>query len=139
MRLSLTIGGVKENAQAVRALKERLMEELYAESRAVSPLLADSLREYPAERPGSDYVRTYSYQQSINVQTTYRTGAIDITARASEVQHWLRGDLDGGYPGAWMHVGRWQSMVNIVSAFMVKLQAALNRRIERLIGELFGT
>lgn len=95
-----------------------------------------NLADYPSPRPGQKYVRTFEYRRLLSYVIESAGNVVMLTFKqGAAYSRYLRGDGDK-YPGAWMHVGRWRSLKDIIDTFTpvveFKLQAAVQRLISRL-------
>jgi hypothetical protein len=132
VKFSLDIAGDKETARALAEMKRQAMPELESELRASGQPLKSVLQQYAAPRPGSDYVRTYNYRQSIDVNVQLRGSVVELTQTASKTEYWVRGTADGSYGGAWMHKGRWRSKASIMRDFVPLVIRRLQNRLYAL-------
>lgn len=136
MRITTEIDGLDETIQALNTLAEEAPDELGAGLKIAGLPVVTALQTYPPPPPNSSYQRTYAYQRSIQ-------SAVDVVGRNAYFAAWsdspyeiyLRGNLEG-YPGAYMHVGRWRTLVNIWETFSAVVSAQLQRRLEALISRL---
>lgn len=137
MHIDVEVTGIDETIQALAEFKSLVMPEIQKEIDLAAEPFRYAMQEYPPPIPTSNYVRTYEYQQSVNVVTALEGDTVSLTATASEVNHWLRGEADGSYPGAWMHRGRWRSMLDLVQQFVPVFISHVEQRLDRLIGRMF--
>ena len=137
MKFELEVAGIQETISALSEFKMLVMPEIQKEIDLAAESFRYTMQEYPPPIPTSDYVRTYEYQRSVNVIAKLEGDTVSLEASASEVNHWLRGDADGSYRGAWMHRGRWRTMLDLVQQFVPVFISHVEQRLERLIGRLF--
>ncbi len=137
MRITLDVTGVNGTVAALAEFKSQVMPEIQKEIELAAEPFKYALQEYPPPVPQSTYVRTYEYQRTVDVKAGYNNNVVELVATASPVQHWLRGEADGSYLGAWMHRGRWRTMLDLVQQFVPVFISHVEDRLERLIGRLF--
>lgn len=136
--IDLEVYGLDETVLALKEFGYALPDEIADSIQTDGFAMYYALATYPPPPDGSTYVRTYYYQDSIDLQLAYNAGAVELLIhQAAPYAIYLRGDLEG-YPGAWMHVGRWRTLQNIVDAFLPVIKARLQARIDALIARLFG-
>lgn len=92
---------------------------------------------YPPQPPTS-YVRTGSYGEAIvsRVETT-EEGATGTVTAMMDYSIWVRGEYEGRGP-AWMHVGIWDSLTQLVEQLMPRIMQAAQQRVAAAIARLFG-
>lgn len=139
MKASLEITGLDEAIKQTQAtsagLPPALEDGVYA---AGFPAYFATV-DYAPERPGSSYARTFNYAANVSTELTIAGDEIDFEIKqGAPYSIFLRGTADGGYLGAWMHVGRWRPLVDIVRTFtpvfIVKLQDAVDKFIRSVWG-----
>jgi hypothetical protein len=136
MKIEMIVTGVEQNAKGLRQLRREIPMEAADEAHASSGVLRSALTMYPAQPEGTNYQRTYNYERGVDVDpkaTNY--GATIEATQAAPYSIYLRGDLSGRGP-AWMHRGRWDSLVAILEAFLNRFVNNLIRRLERLIAQV---
>lgn len=114
MKITLTVTGDVDVKRKLTETRDGLMMGASVGVAEVGSIVYDDLAEYSAPIPTSDYVRTYNYRDGLAPMLTVEPDSVDYTVTETvDYSKWLRGD--GDYPGAWMHVGRWQSLMQIIA------------------------
>lgn len=139
MNVSITVSGVDETRDAIFSIIHGFMDALRdALDEAKDPIL-DSQEFYPPEVPGSSYVRTYFYQDSIDYDFLEEGDvAILMTESAAPYAVYLRGYNDGSYMGAEQHVGRWASLVQIIQTVTPRVIEIVQNHIEYFVDQMMG-
>ncbi len=109
--------------------------------------IAQAMRTYPPQPPfmGAPttreihlYHQTGNYGQRITTPYIQQSGGY-VTAEidsGADYSIYLRGTPDGSYAGAWMHLGIWQPLFDILEQFLPGVSDAIERRIDALIERL---
>lgn len=140
MKIQLQISGLQEALQKFRDAPREIKRRLKADVEIAGLPFYSAITTYPNAPARSHYTRSYQYRDTATgkPQITMDTVAYVITTPMPYARY-LRGDLEDGYPGAWMHVGRWESLQHIVDrlqpGFARHIQEALDDYIHRVFGD----
>jgi len=90
----------------------------------------NKMQVYPSPPANSRYVRTYLLRDSWRVDTNGQRFALINTAanRGREYAKYVVGSPDG-QDQAWMHVGRWQLMRDVIDAEVAELNPLISKEI----------
>lgn len=115
-------------------------DEMEAASRKALDLLRSPLREYPPEREGQTYIRTFDLQGGWeSASISYASNQAEWSATASNpiaYGPFVQGDPDQNPHQAGMHVGRWNTTQATVDdnqhELVAEFEAALQKIADRL-------
>jgi len=117
-KLAIEYTGLDEAIAAATQSEPGIRAELVDDLQIATFPIFYALADYPDQVEGSDYVRTYHYRESITSDVQVSGSDVEYTAtQAADYSIYLRGDGDN-YPGAYMHVGRWRSLKNIMDSLI---------------------
>jgi hypothetical protein len=130
MDIQLVVDGTDQNADALEKYHDGVIPAAAVGLSEGGEIIYDDLGEYPPPIPTSKYVRTMNYYDSLapdlDLQPTVATYSI---TEGADYSLYLRGNAED-YEGAWMHLGRWQSLSKIeerrVPLVVEKVQAAVD-------------
>ena len=158
MSLSMEVDGDEETAAFLRAAREGIPVEIRVGMDEGLAVLQNATTEYPPQRPPANpqsvYVRgvgtrrngqqyysseRYGASQFRGVERYGReiVGYLNMPASYSK---YLRGDMEQGSPRynrpAWMHVGVWRTLVEIVNEFLPDIVRRLEKRLQTYFNRL---
>lgn len=120
----------------LKAFDDQFPDVLAAGHREATQDVSEALGNYPAVPQGSSYIRTMAYADTQVIE--YVSPTESYVATPVEHAIYLRGDGES-YPGAYMHVGWWESITDIVARLTQPIIDIFNNRIEGLIWRIFGS
>lgn len=132
----VTVEGAAEEAKALGSAAEQLQEAIDDGLREGGAPIVYDLQAYPAPVPGSPYVRTFNYQQSVTpVDATIVAPGVFEASATVDYAVWERGVITGGGQAP-VHVGRWQTLVSIRDSRIGFIAEVIARKIEQLMARL---
>ncbi len=134
-----TTSGIVETAAKFRALSADLKAEGSASMTLATTMVKQAVKTYPPPRP-TRYVRTGYYGQNVTDSAPIEQGTkvVGYVTSAAPYSIYLRGQPDGSYRQAWMHVGFWQPLADLIDDYRDKITSLVNDRIVALIRQAFG-
>lgn len=127
------VKGWKETEQKLRRVKGEIPLEVQQELKAAGQTVYFQLREYPPPRPGQQYVRTYTYRNSISTEIETADDVVFLNVKqGAPYSKYIRGGQGREY-GAWMHRGRWVQLKDIVANFTGEVERRLKEAVQRVI------
>lgn len=111
-----------------------LLSELQAAEAEGLQMLMGETQDYPPPIPTSSYIRTFRYHDTQTIVPGDLDGYVDMPMPYSI---YLRGDDEGRQP-AYMHLGRWLSIVAIREKLVDPIREMLDARIQALMIRVFG-
>lgn len=127
------VKGWQETESKLRRIHNELPVEVQNELRATGQTVYFQLREYASPRPGQDYERTYTYRNSISTEIETAGDVVFLNVnQGAPYSKYIRGGK-GRSKGAWMHLGRWVQLADIVANFTEEVERRLKEAVERLV------
>lgn len=105
----------------------------------VAEKIVKRMRDYPPERPGQKYVRTFRLRDSFKISSTstgFTVKANPTSPRGKKYGRYVIGTFDGGIGNggqAWMHVGRWLLFRDVAEYEVSLLPPAVEEHIRMKI------
>ena len=126
------VTGATEKAALLKAFAEELPDVIVAGVKEIQQDVSQALKNEPPPPPGSRYVRTDNYINTQVETPIQSSGQQVLGAVETPISYaiYLRGD--GNYPGAWMHVGRFESIAAIVERLTPGAVVTMENRIDGL-------
>lgn len=146
MKISVTVEGAQENIEALRQFKEQTPAEFQVALAAGMKPIVGAMKQYPPQPPymGApttgrivSYRRTGNYGARITGPYVEQHGneIVGYINSGASYSTYLRGDL-AGYPGAYMHIGIWQTLTEIIAKLLPQTQSRIERQLSSLINRL---
>ena len=140
MKITLEVEGTSEKSSALKHVTTGMPKALDIGLTAGMQPIASRMRAYPAQpaprNPKHAYARTNKYRDmTIGPLVQYMGSGVEgkITSSAPH-SIYVRGDLEG-YPGAWMHLGVWQPVQEIVDEETPHIVERIQQQVDQLIEE----
>jgi hypothetical protein len=137
MKMLINIRGATEKIGQLRALKQGIRPELETAMNEAGQILMDGTQYYPPSQGDHRRSGLYGKTQTFNV---FSNGA-QVFGQANYQQPYsiyLRGTQDGSYRGAWMHLGIWESLADIIERVLPRMVAKLSDRLDQFIKSIMG-
>lgn len=122
------------DSSALRALlrthAQRINRAMYAGMTDAQSLLLRDMKTYPAQRPGSEYVRTGKLRDSWS-KTRISGSGIDISGGVGSDPQVAPYNVQVQHPEfqAAIHVGRWQTTETVIRRDLPRIQENFDRRM----------
>lgn len=127
------VKGWQETEAGLRKVSGDLPLEIQQELGAAGRTVYYQLREYAPPRPGQEYVRTMTYRNSISTEIETAGDVVFLNVRqGAPYSKYIRGG-QGRARGAWMHLGRWVQLAEIVANFTEEVERRLKEAVERVV------
>jgi hypothetical protein len=137
-RVDMRLEGADTVSSNLSRARNEIPDELASAASQGITLIHRAAASYPAFAGKGRSKRTGLYGKT-QTSGVWREGRDIVAYHNSKAAHsiWLRGD-GKKYPGAWMHVKVWQSLISILAENLPKMQAFVDAALQRVANRLFG-
>ena len=137
--MPVTQSGLVETQARLKAFGQGLKDESLASMNLMTNQFSSAVKTYPPIRSTS-YVRTGYYYQTVTdkVVDSLDNKVVGYITEGAPYSKWLRGLPDGSYRQAWMHVGFWQPLVDMLETYAPQWVKLVTDRINALKTRIFG-
>lgn len=137
MSFQISVEGLDELRNGFKEFSNQIQDAVDDGLREGGEPIVLDLMTYPPYEMGSSYTRTFNYMQSITpIEMTVVSPGVFEASGHMPYDIFLRGTSDGSYPGAYMHVGRWETLVQIALNRLQGVRDAIDRKIGDLAARL---
>lgn len=144
--MSIQTIGLTEKIAALTEFAEQIPDAAEQGMREGMQPIRQAMYTYP-DQPGymgkrepapALYERTNNYRDGISQVQLYQEagGVVGEIDSGAPYSIYLRGTPDGSYGGAWMHLGIWQPLFDIVEQFLPGISERIQANIDQLAARL---
>jgi hypothetical protein len=137
-QLNMHIDGADTVSNNLSRARTEIPDELAVAGSQGITLIHRAAGSYPSYAGKGKSERTGLYGKT-QTSGVYRQGSGIVAYHNSPAKHsiWVRGD-GLKYPGAWMHVGVWQSLISILAENLPKIRTIVDAALQRVMNRLLG-
>jgi hypothetical protein len=137
-RMLMSIENADKASNGLRRARDEVPAELELAGREGISIIHRRAAGYPAKGSSDSYERTGLYGKT-QTSGVWRDGKGVVAYHNSNRDYsiWVRGD-GKKYPGAWMHVGVWESLITILAESLPKIRSIVDAALQRLMNRVLG-